>query len=1531
MRRLEIWSTWQANGGTRQYVVPNADMALVIASRDLLSTDQLQIQVPVNSVSATKLVKNAVIRVDQDDAPTFDEYKIIDAADDETGGLKNVTAVPLLTSDFANCALLSQTNPDGTRDHDYTVLGLTPAQHLAIAILPTLSGAGLGFITAGTISPVGRFDLTLSWDNPLSALKRIADQTGCEIDLRRTGASGYVIDLIPQIGSSAAVSDLRAEKNLDRLKRTDSATNQITRIYPKGAKNGDYYATIAEAAWQVTNITTSGGSTFVTLADPAAGEGPIAFDGQLVGITFRTPSGVNYAVTGSSAANQTVTLTGTSLAIAIGDVINFRSDSSNTEMTWLDSPADQFASGLKVGTVELSDTPGHRNYVKNAALRSWPGTYPDNWSAAGGPTTAVGNTHPYYITGQWSIQMTCTHDGDGIVSDAVPIFPTTFNRWISGYAQVWTVTGAIRVELLFTTPGGIVAKPLTPQVATNAMFGQFESLGVSGIDALLMGATAVAIRIVQNGPGSAVFYLDSAQLTLSTSQLPFVEGSGGTKLWQGGNDRLREYGAGTLSLEATIADLATIDARYVADSTFVVGGMTRVTNSRLGIATTVRLTSIQRNYLIPAQSKVTLSNKPGEFTGRQARPKRPTMIAGTFDDPNALPIVTGGIGALDNSGAAVISIAGSDQAQSFKAALSTSATPSDATVEATSAINGNAVTIAPGTPTVSPGQTLYAKIFAYSLANGGGLRSAAFTFSLPYAMLRRGGFSDGYGAVVSNDPTGVVVNASVADASGSSARAINLLFAKPTSGTPDDLSGVPNGSGYNKSTSTYVDSSGRTVTVFGTTRGTALTGDTLGSNLGVVPGNLVINGGGQDGPIGVAGGPMATGWSYGAGPSYLFSTAITAQVGDRCLSLDLGTGGGRTYSFQRVALKAGKAYQISGWVRAYTTQSTASDGVYLELDADVGSFTFLDNNGPSFLHINSTGYPLVATQIQLGVQFTGADTGFRFVQATFIPTADCAPYLYCVVGTGGVGTYTGQAYFDAITIQEIPPNVAAGGIKGYANLTDTGVAPQADIGGVLPASQMARQAGGYFMEVFNSLPDANSYTDEGSVNTRSLVANATGMAQGRNVYHCLCSGGVDYRVSKQWLPYNPNKLYRIRARFRTTVNPSTTQDIYIGVRCIRSDGSAANSNSGNAYVCVQGEVMSTTATGHDANGWVERVGWFKGATLPYASGSPGLSTDPTAPTALSLATTMIAPLWLLKYPGGNGTFELDYILIDEFDELAQALTYNNFSGIGSIAGGVTQGDAAGGRVMLRGRQTGACRNGDAVTFSPPFQNIPIVDLSGGAYDEPRSKWGATGDGTEGGAVQTLPQYPDFGAVGLTSSGFTARGRLRQKAATTTAEIDYFTGASLSTIGDTCAALGLSAAPGNGDVYTVDLYASLTLNHNTDYTGTESISFVAAIDVDVTGTGAWSELANFTFTKSGTSSGSQTFSQPVALSILGVTSSSLFRVRLKDRVDVSAGSTGYIEGVAVEYDHVTGGGDQYASKTPDTNDRITWTAYEASLT
>jgi hypothetical protein len=279
---------------------------------------------------------------------------------------------------------------------------------------------------------------------------------------------------------------------------------------------------------------------------------------------------------------------------------------------------------------------------------------------------------------------------------------------------------------------------------------------------------------------------------------------------------------------------------------------------------------------------------------------------------------------------------------------------------------------------------------------------------------------------------------------------------------------------------------------------------------------------------------------------------------------------------------------------------------------------------------------------------------------------------------------------------------------------------------------------------------------------------------------------------------------------------------------------------------------------------------------------------------------------------------------------------------GTLLGSVGQSDGVNVRILARGHITGTCQHGDVITFPYNFQNVPRVWFEGGVTHQPAAKWGTAAQilaRTAAGALLAAPEYDDSSADALSVSGFTARLRLVQKGTLTTTNIEFL-GTVMSAIGDTVllnsASNKIVGGPAVDDRYTCRMNCTIQVDTADFLAASGSATF--ALEIDAAGTGSWVERGTLTFNVSGNTSVSKTFTgQALSLTVAGLTANSKARWKLKSTT-VSSGAMLTVSGRGSDnaptaeghgLSFVTSTGDQYASRTPDVSDLMTWHAMETT--
>lgn len=317
---------------------------------------------------------------------------------------------------------------------------------------------------------------------------------------------------------------------------------------------------------------------------------------------------------------------------------------------------------------------------------------------------------------------------------------------------------------------------------------------------------------------------------------------------------------------------------------------------------------------------------------------------------------------------------------------------------------------------------------------------------------------------------------------------------------------------------------------------------------------------------------------------------------------------------------------------------------------------------------------------------------------------------------------------EGTTYKRTTVNEKTGASRGYTALDSAGtlitkVDGSATLAGVKFQTH-AKRVGVIFQESFEEALDTQGWINaNGGTETQALVAAAGGSSVGQNVLRVT---GKMWRIFPYGIPYNPSKLYRVRTRLRRETAGSGGDGAYIGFQCLRQDGTAANSNGGYAYVCVAGTAI-TSGT------WTEFTGYFKGADYPYASGSPGVNTNPAAPTSLNVDTVALVPLIAVNWSNGTHVVDVDYYTVEELDE-------NVSSRSEQVAFGATTKFP-----VLRHTENDNGVSGDTKTFTTSYDAVPEVVITGKVWTLP-------------GASSTVDRKIEMKEINLTVSTYEIRAK-----------------------------------------------------------------------------------------------------------------------------------------------------------------------------
>ena len=581
---LEVWTKFQCDGGTREAVLALQDCAGITGTERITREDVLQLTVPKASSAADSLALGRVLRLAYDDG-SFDEWRIHELVDQSgrEGGKYRVTCRSVVF-ELRDLALIASTSA-GVLSTSISFDGKT-ATEIVTSLLTYLPG----WWAVGTIAPTTAVSLSVASDaTPLLVLRELvkalnAAGDACELDVRRNGTTGYYIDLPTAIGASAGEADIRTAKNILTSDRTRSREPMANRIYPRGSDD----ASIEYAYWRVTSV--SGSDVEIRQAETSAPA--VIFDDQLNGLYLENDAGTRTAITDSTAATSTATVT-SAAGYSANEWCRIVADSSGTGITYVSYP---LAVSTKVLVVDGA-ADGTTNIVDNPYMSRWPGSTsaaPTGWSSSGGGTYTQNTTATYIRRGTYSCRCQFSAGAQYLRTATVNVLPgrgTTYSAKVA----VYRVSGGLQA-VLFNQAG--VSLGLVSLAATVGW--QELTFDGAGIGA----ATGLYLQV--QSTGVAECYVDSAQISVGATQGTWTLGSGPASLYRRALVYLEDNAFEPTTYTLTVADLTRWSPADWPYDALVLGGTIRVTDTELGITTSSRITEITRDYQDPMRTTLVL-------------------------------------------------------------------------------------------------------------------------------------------------------------------------------------------------------------------------------------------------------------------------------------------------------------------------------------------------------------------------------------------------------------------------------------------------------------------------------------------------------------------------------------------------------------------------------------------------------------------------------------------------------------------------------------------------------------------------------------------------------------------------------------------------------------------------------------------------------------------------------------------------------------------------------------------------------------
>lgn len=192
------------------------------------------------------------------------------------------------------------------------------------------------------------------------------------------------------------------------------------------------------------------------------------------------------------------------------------------------------------------------------------------------------------------------------------------------------------------------------------------------------------------------------------------------------------------------------------------------------------------------------------------------------------------------------------------------------------------------------------------------------------------------------------------------------------------------------------------------------------------------------------------------------------------------------------------------------------------------------------------------------------------------------------------------------------------------------------------------QSGFVFRDVFDGGNALIRWKRMAGTNPVQAVIDSTDSIMGGEVWQIGddTTDSHSFMVPTDRIPFDPNKLYRVRCRFRRVSGDLPT---YLGVIAFTADKTTPINTSGANSVSPAHYVSCAPAIGT----FVEYVGYMKGHA---AHGVAPIGNTFDAPAPLIDGAMYFAPVIYTLYSSGIGQVEIDYFIIEDADASGQAQT-----------------------------------------------------------------------------------------------------------------------------------------------------------------------------------------------------------------------------------------------------------------------------------
>lgn len=279
-------------------------------------------------------------------------------------------------------------------------------------------------------------------------------------------------------------------------------------------------------------------------------------------------------------------------------------------------------------------------------------------------------------------------------------------------------------------------------------------------------------------------------------------------------------------------------------------------------------------------------------------------------------------------------------------------------------------------------------------------------------------------------------------------------------------------------------------------------------------------------------------------------------------------------------------------------------------------------------------------------------------------------------------------------------------------------------------------------KITDAMGDAGLWTQPADTGIWGVLTGVADAAAGGTVIEATGITSLE-RITNT--PFDPDALYKITARVRTTVAPTSgTPTVYIGLTGVAADGVTRVNRTGANSVNSQHYVAAANLNIAAGTAWTTVTGYVKGTA---ATGASVAAPDPKAPGQMHSSVRYIRPLVRLLFGStGGGTQQVDQVTLETVPTgVVNSVNIAN----GAVTANSLAADAITGKTITGGTITGStlqtATTGQRVTINESNANkVLIYDSTGTAVGE-LSAVGVLLKGTNGSLMVMDPNatYPNL--------------------------------------------------------------------------------------------------------------------------------------------------------------------------------------------